>query len=93
MTSPAKRNGPDLPAMLETIIRADAGDTRAPAVVRDAFQDTPAIAEHLSGLAYNTEDAILTGTAAASAASMVGISATKVDIICQYVPCLTLVSR
>jgi hypothetical protein len=57
----------NLPALLAAIADADAGDTEALARVREAFQDAPEVADQLSGLAWNTEVAILSGVPAGAA--------------------------
>jgi hypothetical protein len=57
----------NLPALLSAIADADAGDTEALARVREAFQDAPEVADQLSGLAWNTEVAILSGVPAGAA--------------------------
>ena len=67
MTIPVKPDDVNLPALLSAIADADAGDTEALARVREAFQDAPAVADQLSGLAWNTEAAILSGVPAGAA--------------------------
>lgn len=63
-TTPGNREPADLSTLLDTIARADAGDSRALERVRDTFRDAPDLANSISGLAWNTETAILTGVPA-----------------------------
>ena len=60
-TTPANREPADLSTLLDTIARADAGDSRALERVRDTFRDAPHLANSVSCLAWNAENAILAG--------------------------------
>jgi hypothetical protein len=66
-STPAQCDGPNLPALLDTITKADTGDADALDVLRDVFRDAPQLAERLSGLAYNAEDALLANVPAGAA--------------------------
>jgi hypothetical protein len=53
--------------ILDAVVKADAGDAVALAHVREGFQESPAVADQLSGLAWNAENAILSGVPAGAA--------------------------
>ena len=58
-TAPAKPDRTTLDFLFDAIAKADAGDARALERLRECFPDVPALADSVSGLAYNAEASIL----------------------------------
>lgn len=60
-TTPATREPVTLDVLFDAIAKADTGDAKALERLRDCFREVPNVAETLSGLAYNAENAMLAG--------------------------------
>lgn len=58
---PAKSERTTLDLLLADIAMADKGDAKALDVLRDVFREAPNVAEMVSGLAWNAENAMLAG--------------------------------